>query len=121
VGRGGRYDGVGAVFGRARAATGFSLDLRELVELRELAQPSVAASIIVAPWSEDEDLMALIRELRASDQIVMQLLPGQTDVGPDQKVDRRIERENGCWKVRAAESGEPGAGKVGTRDREAET
>jgi ATP phosphoribosyltransferase regulatory subunit len=121
VGRGGRYDGVGAVFGRARAATGFSLDLRELVELRELAQPSVAASIIVAPWSEDEDLMALIRELRASDQIVMQLLPGQTDVGPDQKVDRRIERENGCWKVRAAEDGEPAAGKVGTRDREAET
>jgi ATP phosphoribosyltransferase regulatory subunit len=31
VARGGRYDKVGSVFGRARAATGFSLDLRELL------------------------------------------------------------------------------------------
>ncbi len=30
---GGRYDEVGKVFGRARAATGFSLDLRELVAI----------------------------------------------------------------------------------------
>src|SRR5690606_13737404 len=56
VGRGGRYDGVGAVFGRARAATGFSLDLRELVEIRQLAEPSAASRIIAAPWSDDADL-----------------------------------------------------------------
>ncbi|MET0544571.1 MAG: ATP phosphoribosyltransferase regulatory subunit, partial [Variovorax sp.] len=31
--RGGRYDEVGAVFGRNRPAVGFSLDLRELVEV----------------------------------------------------------------------------------------
>jgi len=31
IAQGGRYDEVGRVFGRARPATGFSLDLRELV------------------------------------------------------------------------------------------
>jgi ATP phosphoribosyltransferase regulatory subunit len=99
VGRGGRYDGVGAVFGRARAATGFSLDLRELVELRELARPTAPASVITAPWSDDTELMALIRELRQSGRIVMQLLPGQTDHGPDQSIDGRIEKAGGRWKV----------------------
>ena len=108
VGRGGRYDGIGAVFGRDRAATGFSLDLRELVELRELTHPTAAASVIAAPWSDDPELMALVGELRASGQIVMQLLPGQTDFGPDQNVDRRIEKDNGGWKVRNA--GAPVAG-----------
>jgi ATP phosphoribosyltransferase regulatory subunit len=100
VGRGGRYDGVGAVFGRARAATGFSLDLRELVSLRELAQPGGATKIIAAPWSDDAQLMALIAELRKAGQIVMQLLPGQTDHGPDQDIDRIIEMDNGRWQVR---------------------
>jgi ATP phosphoribosyltransferase regulatory subunit len=100
VGRGGRYDGVGAVFGRARAATGFSLDLRELVEMRQLAEPSAASRIIAAPWSDDADLMALIAKLRGAGEIVMQLLPGQADHGPDQDVDRTIELENGRWQVR---------------------
>ncbi|HZH06197.1 MAG TPA: ATP phosphoribosyltransferase regulatory subunit, partial [Lautropia sp.] len=124
VGRGGRYDGVGAVFGRARAATGFSLDLRELVELRELARPAAPVSIIAAPWSEDADLMALIGELRRSGQIVMQLLPGQTDHGPAQSIDGRIEREGGRWQVRnglgsagtqASGAGAAGAGAAANR------
>jgi len=33
LGRGGRYDGIGKAFGRARPATGFTLDLRELGDL----------------------------------------------------------------------------------------
>ena len=39
IGNGGRYDGIGKAFGRARPATGFSLDLRQLasVVLRETA------------------------------------------------------------------------------------
>jgi len=99
VGRGGRYDGVGAVFGRARAATGFSLDLRELVELRELGRPATPTRIVVAPWSEDPALARLIAGLRQSGAIVMQLLPGQTDHGPDQQVDRVIEMRDGRWTV----------------------
>ena len=33
VGRGGRYDGIGKAFGRARPATGFTLDLRQVAGL----------------------------------------------------------------------------------------
>jgi ATP phosphoribosyltransferase regulatory subunit len=100
VGQGGRYDGVGEVFGRARAATGFSLDLRELVEMRALSRPEAPAKIIAAPWSDDERLMALIGELRDDGNIVMQLLPGQTDHGADQEIDRIIELDEGRWRVR---------------------
>ena len=100
VGRGGRYDGVGAVFGRPRAATGFSLDLRELVELREEREPSPPARVIAAPWSDDAALMALIGDLRKAGRIVMQLLPGQTDHGTGQEIDQVIEMENGRWHVR---------------------
>ena len=32
IGNGGRYDGIGKAFGRARPATGFTLDLRQLAE-----------------------------------------------------------------------------------------
>ena len=75
VGRGGRYDGAGAAFGRARPATGFSLDLRELVDLRRGTQPVPA--VITAPWSDDPALLALIARLRDDGQTVLQLLPGQ--------------------------------------------
>jgi ATP phosphoribosyltransferase regulatory subunit len=91
---------VGAAFGRARAATGFSLDLRELVELRELGRPTIPTRIITAPWSDDPALAEVIRGLRAAGEIVMQLLPGQTDHGPDQHIDRMIEMEDGRWQVR---------------------
>ena len=100
VGRGGRYDGVGAVFGRARAATGFSLDLRELVELRAADEDAPAAGVIVAPWSEDESLMALIGRLRSDGEVVVELLPGQSDHGMGREVDRVIESDNGRWQVR---------------------
>ena len=33
MGNGGRYDGIGKSFGRARPATGFTLDLRQLAEV----------------------------------------------------------------------------------------
>ena len=96
IGRGGRYDGIGAVFGRARAATGFSLDLRQLVELRE---PPPPARVISAPWSEAVELTALVDDLRRRGEIVLQMLPGQTDPGPDREVDRVIERVDGQWRV----------------------
>jgi ATP phosphoribosyltransferase regulatory subunit len=99
IGLGGRYDGIGAVFGRARAATGFSLDLRELVELRELGRSTGPTKIVAAPWSDDPALATLVGELRAAGEIVLQLLPGQTGNGPDQQVDRMIEMQDGRWRV----------------------
>src|SRR5690606_22735979 len=59
--RGGRYDGIGRKFGRARPATGFSLDLRKLSAGLPDAQPIQA---IRAPWSDDPALAEAIRALR---------------------------------------------------------
>ncbi|MFN5353370.1 MAG: ATP phosphoribosyltransferase regulatory subunit, partial [Burkholderiaceae bacterium] len=55
VARGGRYDEVGEAFGRARPATGFSMDLREIVGLLPVTPPVPAIS---APWRQDALLQA---------------------------------------------------------------
>jgi ATP phosphoribosyltransferase regulatory subunit len=73
--RGGRYDNVGKSFGRARPATGFSLDLRDLIQLRS-ATEDVFGRAIRAPWSDDAQLLAEIARLRRSGEIVVQVLPG---------------------------------------------
>jgi ATP phosphoribosyltransferase regulatory subunit len=73
VARGGRYDHVGEAFGRARPATGFSLDLRELARLMPIAERK---NEILAPWSQDEALKKKIVELRRSGEVVIQSLPG---------------------------------------------
>ncbi len=72
--RGGRYDEVGAVFGRNRPAVGFSLDLRELVGVLP-ARPLRAA--IRAPWSDAEPgLRQAIAALRSEGETVVCVLPG---------------------------------------------
>jgi|GEM_PF-6631278 len=102
-GRGGRYDGAGAAFGRARPATGFSLDLRELVDLRRGTQPVPA--VITAPWSDDPALLALIARLRDDGQTVLQLLPGQ-DAAHLAGVhsDRTIRNIDGQWRLTGKDS-----------------
>jgi ATP phosphoribosyltransferase regulatory subunit HisZ len=71
--RGGRYDEVGAVFGRNRPAVGFSLDVKELVGVVP-KRPLKAA--IRAPWGEQEPLRAETARLRASGETVVCVLPG---------------------------------------------
>jgi ATP phosphoribosyltransferase regulatory subunit len=56
--RGGRYDEVGAVFGRNRPAVGFSLDLKALAEH---APRGAARGAVRAPWGEDAGLRAAVR------------------------------------------------------------
>jgi ATP phosphoribosyltransferase regulatory subunit len=73
--RGGRYDNVGKAFGRARPATGFSLELRDLIQLRSANEDS-AGRAIRAPWSDDAQLLAEISRLRKAGEIVVQVLPG---------------------------------------------
>ncbi len=96
--RGGRYDGVSASFGRARPATGFSLDLRKLSE--GLPEP-LRARAIRAPWSNDAALVEQLRQLRQSGEIVVQSLPGQLHYLDEFIVDRELVLENGAWKLRA--------------------
>jgi len=78
IARGGRYDDIGRVFGRARPAVGFSTDLKGLLRLGQArAQGEGAcASAVYAPWSPDPALLAQIDRLRQSGRRVVTELPG---------------------------------------------
>ncbi|MCL2346275.1 MAG: ATP phosphoribosyltransferase regulatory subunit [Desulfobulbus sp.] len=95
---GGRYDGAGQAFGRARPATGFSLDLREVVRL---APPIQAAGAILAPAAgADRELAARIADLRGQGEIIVERLPGETAcAGPC--CDRRLVRVDDRWIIQA--------------------
>jgi len=96
--RGGRYDEVGAVFGRNRPAAGFSLDLRALSELL----PALAArAAIRAPWGEDPALRAAVRRLRDDGETVVAMLPGHAIEGAAVEIDRELVAEAGRWMLRA--------------------
>lgn len=94
VARGGRYDHVGEAFGRARPATGFSMDLRELARLLPNAERKCA---IRAPWAKDPTLRSRITELRQAGEIVIQNLPGHENDQDEFDCDRAIVIENGNW------------------------
>ncbi len=96
--RGGRYDEVGAVFGRNRPAVGFSLDVRELVGVAA-AQPLKAA--IRAPWGEQPELRAAIARLRATGETVVCVLPGHESKVDEFHCDRELAEQAGRWVVRA--------------------
>lgn len=92
VARGGRYDEVGEAFGRARPATGFSMDLREIVGLLPVTPPVAAIS---APWRQDAALQRMVAELRQQGEIVIQTLPGHSHDPQEFDCDREIVEENG--------------------------
>ena len=94
VARGGRYDHVGEAFGRARPATGFSLDLRELARLMPGAQRKPA---IRAPWGTEAGLLEKIAELRKMGEVVIQALPGHENEQDEFDCDRAVVFENGIW------------------------
>ncbi|WP_342118097.1 ATP phosphoribosyltransferase regulatory subunit [Pseudoduganella sp. OTU4001] len=87
VARGGRYDHVGEAFGRARPATGFSLDLRELARLLPTAERKHS---IRAPWGNAPELKEKIAELRKSGEVVIQSLPGHNDEQDEFQCDRAL-------------------------------
>ena len=96
--RGGRYDEVGAVFGRNRPAVGFSLDLKSLAEV---AGASQAPAAVRAPWGEDTLLRAAVRRLRAAGETVVAVLPGHEPVADAFACDRELVNVGGQWVVRA--------------------
>jgi ATP phosphoribosyltransferase regulatory subunit len=97
VARGGRYDEVGEAFGRARPATGFSMDLREIARLLPSAAPVPA---IRAPWGQESALRELIAELRRTGEIVIQSLPGHEHEQQEFECDREIVAENGKFIIK---------------------
>jgi ATP phosphoribosyltransferase regulatory subunit len=96
--RGGRYDEVGAVFGRNRPAVGCSLDLKGLTAVAPLAAPSAA---VRAPWGEDAALRAAVRRLRAQGETVVCILPGHEHETQEFDCDRELVAVEGQWAVRA--------------------
>jgi ATP phosphoribosyltransferase regulatory subunit len=93
---GGRYDEVGHAFGRARPATGFSIDLRELARASQL---QLARSAILAPYLPDAALAARVAELRASGEIVIEDLPGHEDAVGELGCGRRLVERGGRWEI----------------------
>ncbi len=93
---GGRYDEVGQAFGRARPATGFSLDLRGVVTALSPAQSEAA---IFAPAQNDSALIAKIDALRAEGHIVIQELPGITSDFSEMNCNKKLEHYNSGWHV----------------------
>lgn len=97
VAKGGRYDAIGSDFGRARPATGFSLDIRALVALGERAYNRFGA--IWAPADEDTALEGVISGLRMTETVI-RALPEDTDANPAARgCDRQLVKRDGKWVV----------------------
>ncbi len=91
---GGRYNDVGAVFGRARPATGFATDLKSLMAML----PTIATKqqAISMPNADDPALNLRVRELRAEGEVVIDCLSGS----PDPQCDRHLVEHDGHWQVK---------------------
>ena len=90
---GGRYNDVGAVFGRARPATGFATDLKALMAL----VPDVAESgAISLPAVDNEMLLLRAQALREAGEVVIQSFSGEVDP----RCDRELVEVEGQWLIR---------------------
>jgi ATP phosphoribosyltransferase regulatory subunit len=99
IAQGGRYDDIGADFGRARPATGFSTDLKTLVSLgnAQLVAPVVG---VWAPYSTDPALWQAVCRLRERGERVVQALEGQqSDAALSVGCDRQLLLQEGAWAV----------------------
>jgi ATP phosphoribosyltransferase regulatory subunit len=101
VARGGRYDNIGAIFGRARAATGFSSDLKLLSALTRDLIPHQDLEKIFAPAVNNQDLAELIRDMRAEGHIVIQQLSGQSGNAKDMGCMKILESTDQGWIVKS--------------------
>jgi ATP phosphoribosyltransferase regulatory subunit len=104
--RGGRYDEVGAVFGRNRPAVGFSLDLKALAEV---SPGGAAAAAVRAPWGEDPALRAAVRRLREAGETVLAVLPGEEPEVQAFVCDRELVEVGGRWVLQALAPGRAAA------------
>jgi ATP phosphoribosyltransferase regulatory subunit len=97
IAQGGRYDEVGKAFGRARPATGFTMDLRELAALGD---GMAAARAVLAPYRPgDEALRRKVEELRAGGEVVIVDLPGHERTRGELGCARELVLRGGAWEV----------------------
>ena len=94
---GGRYDDIGRAFGSSRPATGFSTDIKLLLDLGSL--PVSEQKGIFASGKNDPALLQKIKKLRQQGEIVICRLPGQKGSAKGMGCDRKLEKKNGKWTV----------------------
>jgi len=99
--RGGRYDEVGAVFGRNRPAAGFSLDIKQVVSV---VSPQALKAAIRAPWDDSGEVHAAIAALRNRGETVVCVLPGHESEVDEFHCDRELVSVSGQWVVQAIEA-----------------
>lgn len=98
IAQGGRYDHIGADFGRARPATGFSTDLKTLVTLGQV-QLDAPVQGIWAP-AEGTGLWQAVQQLRRNGRRVVQALPGQDAASAREAgCDAQLQLREGNWQV----------------------
>ncbi len=101
IAQGGRYDDIGKVFGRARPATGFSTDLKNVLSLVTAKTPEVRG--IFAPCDADPALATCIDALREAGERVIQALPEQLGDATEMGCDRELVLREGTWRPVAVE------------------
>ena len=99
IASGGRYDDIGAVFGRSRPATGFSLDLRQLLDLTLPVQPPKRKRVL-APAVADMTLVALIQQLRQEGHTVVIGFPDVDWASQKAQCDVELVQESNRWVMR---------------------
>ena len=99
IARGGRYDNIGAFFGRARAATGFSSDLRLLSSL--VHQEKEEKEVVYAPLIDDPSLFEAVRDIRASGVTVIQQLSDKLNEMEELSCTAILEKEDQNWIVKS--------------------
>ena len=97
IARGGRYDDIGQIFGRARAATGFSTDLKLLDNLT--TRQFEKANRVFAPADNDAELQKKITEIRSQGICVVEQLSGQSGDAKAMQCNQQLELVDGAWQV----------------------
>lgn len=100
VARGGRYDDIGAAFGRARPACGFSSDLKLLMRLNKSVEQTVNNGIF-APWSDDPSQHQAVEKLRKEGKMVVMGLPGQVGSAEEMGCSALLSLQGNEWVVTA--------------------
>ncbi len=99
VANGGRYDHVGEVFGNARAATGFAVDITAIDGLVK-HKPSSQGAVFV-PASEEPGQWQEIARLREQGEVVICGFPGQSVTDMNADCDRQLVFESGQFHVKS--------------------
>ncbi len=94
---GGRYDNIGSFFGRNRAATGFTMDLKNILALFPNGKKVKA---ILAPKSAEIELQNIIESLRQKGEIVAVDLFGNMNAIQNNCDRILIKDGNKVWKVK---------------------